>query len=261
MNAGTMNAGTTSSAANTDEPAASGPPGSGSGTGTGREAFIERLDRIESGLAEFHRRAAHRESVIDRLHNENQELRAGIRRALLDPVVADLLRLFDGLHHEADRLARQGDVNVSVLLASFADDVELALERCGLTVVIPTPGEPFQSGVQVAGAVVPSDDPALHNVVVEVTQVGFRERETGRIRRPARTTVYRVREDREVREPATAGPRAGMEPTAAEPPAVEPTAAEPPAVEPTGAESADVEPGGIPFVPSTAGTVRNSEDV
>jgi hypothetical protein len=162
------------------------------------ERILDRLTGIEGALHEFHRRAAHRESVIDRLHEENQGLRAGIRRAILDPVVTDLVRLHDGLAGEAGRLAREHDDRTSALLASFADDVELALERCGFTLSRPEPGETFQSGTQVAAAIVPTDDPARHNTVAEVIQPGIRERETGRFRRPARTRVYRSR------QPATA---------------------------------------------------------
>ena len=58
--------------------------------------LASRLGRVEEQLADFHRRAAHRESVIDRLHEENQQLRAG-RTAILEPVIADLIRLYDQL--------------------------------------------------------------------------------------------------------------------------------------------------------------------
>ena len=37
-----------------------------------------RLSRVEKQLAGFHQRAAHRESVIDELHAENQLLKAGL---------------------------------------------------------------------------------------------------------------------------------------------------------------------------------------
>ena len=36
-----------------------------------------RLGKVEEQVAEFHRRSAHRESIIDRLHEENQRLRGG----------------------------------------------------------------------------------------------------------------------------------------------------------------------------------------
>ena len=67
-----------------------------------------RLDRVEAQLAEFHRRSAHREAVIDRLHEENQRLRDGFGRIVLEPVVTDLIRLHDQLNREARRLQGTG---------------------------------------------------------------------------------------------------------------------------------------------------------
>ena len=60
--------------------------GGGPGRGCGRYRAVlgelaRRLGRVEEHLAEFHRRAAHRESVIDRLHEENQRLRDGVEPA------------------------------------------------------------------------------------------------------------------------------------------------------------------------------------
>ena len=67
-----------------------------------------RLGRVEEQLAEFHRRSAHRELVIDRLHGENQQLRAGVGKIILEPVVADLIRLDDQLNREVRRLESEG---------------------------------------------------------------------------------------------------------------------------------------------------------
>ena len=66
--------------------------------------LARRLDKVEAQLTEFHRRSAHRESVIDRLHEENQRLRGGIGRIILEPVVTDLIRLYDQLDREVRRL-------------------------------------------------------------------------------------------------------------------------------------------------------------
>ncbi|WP_372517796.1 hypothetical protein, partial [Frankia tisae] len=155
------------------------------------DPLLDRLAGIEAALTEFHRRSAHREAVIDRLHEDRLEQRSGVRRALLDPVVTDLLRLHDGLSAESGRMAGLGDARTADLLASFADDVELALERCGFDLVRPAPGERFQSGAQLAASVLATDDPARHNTVAEVMQVGVLDRESGRMRRPARTRVFR----------------------------------------------------------------------
>jgi molecular chaperone GrpE (heat shock protein) len=153
-----------------------------------------RLTAIEAAIASFQERSAHREGVIDRLHEERVEHRAGIRRTILDPVTADLIRLFDGLDSEAQRLASAGETRLSDLLASFADDAELALERCGLDALRPRPGEPFQKSLHTAGGSVPVDDPAAHNTIAGVLQTGFVDRDSGRVRRPAKARVYRLRE-------------------------------------------------------------------
>ena len=67
--------------------------------------MAERLRLIEQQASEFHRRSAHRESVIDRLHAENRELESAVSRSVLEPVAADLLRLYDALCREAARLS------------------------------------------------------------------------------------------------------------------------------------------------------------
>lgn len=143
--------------------------------------LAERLCQVERHLAEFHRRAIHRESVIDQLHAENQRLRDGLSRMVLDPVVTDLIRLHDQLDREVRRLG--GDQPDGRLLRSFADDILEILDRCGMDVFSAEPGDPFERGQHRAVGVVTCDDASGHNTVAEVTGVGFRERDTGRVRR------------------------------------------------------------------------------
>ncbi|MFD0203676.1 MULTISPECIES: hypothetical protein [Saccharothrix] len=149
------------------------------------DTVAERMDRLESAVADFHRRSAHREAIIDRLHDENQTLRAGQRRELLEPLVADLVRLHDGLLRQARHQA--GD-----LLTGFADDVVLTLDRCGVEVVPAVPGEAFESGRHAVGGLQPCEDPTLHNTVAVPLTAGLRDRETGRMRRPAKAIFYRA---------------------------------------------------------------------
>ena len=51
--------------------------------------IIDRLSALEAKEEDHHRRASHRESVIDQLHSQNEELLAGMRRGVLEPVVSD----------------------------------------------------------------------------------------------------------------------------------------------------------------------------
>ncbi|MGH3378048.1 MAG: nucleotide exchange factor GrpE [Actinoallomurus sp.] len=150
--------------------------------------MVERLGRVEEQTAEFHRRSAHRETVIDRLHEENQRLRGGVGRAVLQPVVADLIRLYDQLDREARRLG-EGE-STGALFLSFADDVSQILDRCGFEVFTAEVGEPFQHDRHRPLAVVPCTDETLHNTVAEAAAVGFAERETGRVRRPAQARFH-----------------------------------------------------------------------
>ncbi len=147
-----------------------------------------RLEKIEAQLTEFHRRSAHRESVIDQLHEENQRLRAGMGRTILEPVVTDLIRLHDQLTREVRRLRAEGQDYQ--LIWSFADDVMQILERCGLEAFSAEPGDAFEGGRHRALAVVPCADESLHNTVAEVVAIGFAERDTGRIRRPLQARVH-----------------------------------------------------------------------
>ena len=147
-----------------------------------------RLDTIEAQLTEFHRRSAHRESVIDQLHEENQRLRAGMGRLILEPVVTDLIRLYDQLVREVRRLEAEGQD--SRLIWSFAEDVVQILERCGIEVFSAEPGVAFDRDRHRALAAVGCDEESRHNTVAEVVAVGFLERDTGRIRRPVQARVH-----------------------------------------------------------------------
>jgi molecular chaperone GrpE len=154
------------------------------------DAITAVLHRMSSLVEDFHERSAHREKVIDRLHEENVGLRAGVRDAILAPVVADLVRLYDGLRQQAARLLAESDGRIGALLASFADDVALALDRCGVEIVDVEAGEPFDAERHTAVSVVPAPGAADHNTLAEVLSVALRDSGTGRLRRPARVRVY-----------------------------------------------------------------------
>ena len=167
---------------------ADAPAGVAGDTGAVLGDLADRLGRVEEQLAEFHRRSAHRELVIDRLHEENQQLRGGIARLILEPVVADLIRLDDQLTREVRRL--ESDGQDPRLLWSSAEDVRQILDRCGIDVFSAEPGDPFDRDRHRPLAVVPCQDESRHNTVAEVVAAGFAERETGRVRRPVYARFY-----------------------------------------------------------------------
>jgi len=163
----------------------------------------ERLHEVAEQLAEFHRRSAHRELVIDRLHEENLQLRAGVRKAILEPVISDLIRLYDQADREARRLRTTGQDGR--LLESFASDVEQILDRCGIEIYTAKPGDPFERDRHRPIALVDCPDESRHNTVAEVTAAGFAERETGQVRRPLQARFYQYTP---AREPGLSGDEA-----------------------------------------------------
>jgi molecular chaperone GrpE len=162
-------------------------------TGPDDDPLVATLTAVDQELRAFHERAAHREAVIDRLHEENQILRAGQVRTALQPVLADLAKLYDGLSQQAARLAGEPAAAAEhALWASFADDVALALERYGTDIITARPGEAYDRGRHVAVGSVESADPAARGTVAQMLAVGLADQDSGQIRRPVRVRVYQV---------------------------------------------------------------------
>jgi molecular chaperone GrpE len=162
---------------------------------TDSEATLdERLAAIDARLGELNDRAAHREAVIDRLHGEKEELRRGERRALLEPVVADLIRMHDSLTAAAARADVEAQPAHAELLRSFADDVETMLDRCGIDTVTAEPGADHDVGEHRVVGVLLTDVRERHNTVAEVVGIGFRDRASGRVRRPLLARFHRFDE-------------------------------------------------------------------
>jgi molecular chaperone GrpE len=147
-----------------------------------------RVGDMEERLGEFHQRAAHREGIINRLHEENQRLHDGFGRMLLEPMVADLIRLYDQLEREASRLEAGGQDNR--LMRSFAEDVAEILDRCGFEVFSAEVGDPFERGRHRPVESVACDDESRHNTVAEVVAVGFFDRDAARVRRPVHARFH-----------------------------------------------------------------------
>ena len=143
-----------------------------------------RLDAIERQLADFHLRASHRETVIDRLHEDIQRLKQGEHRVLLEPVITDLIRLYEQLAGEDQRTP------AGTMLGSFADEVAEILDRCGVESFHAIPGEPYQSERHQPLGIVRTSDQQLHNTVAESVTAGFFDREARRVRRPARARFH-----------------------------------------------------------------------
>ncbi|MFB4309141.1 nucleotide exchange factor GrpE [Actinomadura sp. GTD37] len=178
------------------------PAGDETGGGAGAAAFREDVRDALAGLAarldREHERAAHREAVIDRLHEENQRLRRGELQGMLEPVRTALYRLHDQARRESARLAAPGPAEppgprqTALLLAALADDVADALARLGVERFTVEPGAPYDASRHRPVAVTPVADPLRAGTVTAVESDGFEQ--SGKVLRKAAVSVGRLDE-------------------------------------------------------------------
>jgi molecular chaperone GrpE len=167
--------------------------------------LLAEMAGLRAQAAREHDRAAAREHVIDRLHAENESLRSGERRLLLQPLLVDLRRLRHQLLRSAAGLpAEFSGARAAELLRSYAYNLELTLERGGVAVVVPAPGEPLDPSAHRAVGAVPIDDPELTGTVAEVLLDGYVDVESGRVVAPAEVRVHRWTASAVTPEPETA---------------------------------------------------------
>jgi len=159
----------------------------------------ERLDPLEKALDEIrdeirlhHDRAAAREQIIERLHDENQRLRAGEGQLLLRPMLVDLQRLRNDLLRQSRALPeRFSPEQMAGLLLSFANTVELTLERGGVRVLRPATGTSVDPARHRVAGVVAAGSPEDHGTVAELISEGYVDTVTERTLTPAIVLVSR----------------------------------------------------------------------
>ncbi|MFC8849193.1 MULTISPECIES: nucleotide exchange factor GrpE [unclassified Micromonospora] len=173
------------------------------------------LTAIQHELARQNERAAARERVIDRLHEENLRLRSGEYRSVTRPLVTDLQSLRNDLLRQAATLSAPLAVpTVAELLGSFAYSIELTLERAGVRVLRAAAGAPFEPGTHRVARVVPADDPAQDGTVAEPVADGYRDVVSDRVLLPASVVVCRRSATPvPVRTPTPPAPAGPVDPT------------------------------------------------
>ncbi|RMI37390.1 nucleotide exchange factor GrpE [Actinomadura harenae] len=132
-----------------------------------RDALRDLLGRLDRETD----RAAHRESVIDRLHEENQRLRRGELESMLEPVRAALYKVHDALRQAA--ASPPEPEQAAKLLGECADEVADALARTGSVRFAVKPGQPYDASRHRPVERVEVDDPDRDGTVVAALTDGF----------------------------------------------------------------------------------------
>jgi molecular chaperone GrpE len=188
------------------EPAPGGPAPEPPPAGQGPDllAAIAADVRELAGESErYHARAQQREAVIDHLHAEVERLRRGERRGLMRPLLVEICRLRDDLLRQAGALPEDySAAQAGVLLRSYAESVELALESNGVTAFEPDAGDAFEPRRHRRVGAEPTTDPALVGRVARVRRSGYLDVDADAPIAPAEVAVYAA----VISEPAAAGP-------------------------------------------------------
>ncbi len=131
------------------------------------DVLATTLAGLGDRLAESQRLLVRQGELADKLHAENQRLRAGELRAAMLPLVRDLLRLHDDIGRIAGEAERAEDLEL--MRISLLD----ALARNGIVAVLPTAGEQFDPKRHSAAGVIETDNASLDRSISEVIRLGF----------------------------------------------------------------------------------------
>jgi molecular chaperone GrpE (heat shock protein) len=149
--------------------------------------LLEVLTSIDKRLGESLRLLEHQHALADRLHAENQTLRAGELRSAQLPLVRDLLRLYDDVGRMRQAVADDGDLRI--VQESLAD----TLARNGAVAFEPDNGDEFDPHAHSVAGIEVTAEMGINRTVAGVVKQGFRW-DSGEVIRVAEVSVYRFEE-------------------------------------------------------------------
>jgi molecular chaperone GrpE len=145
--------------------------------------LLDRLARLESKVDELavarardQEVAAFRESVIDRLHAENQSLRRGEVDAALEPFRDGVVGVYDMARRAAAQYRSTDQPSAergAALLEAVAEEAADILVRAGVTRVEPMVGEVFDPSRHRGVATTVAAQPWQDNTIADVSAIGF----------------------------------------------------------------------------------------
>jgi molecular chaperone GrpE (heat shock protein) len=141
----------------------------------GGHALTDAVDRLARLVDEANDLSRYRERTIDRLHQENQELKSGQLWQAVVPVFRDLIRLYDDLNLTAQKYGTVAGANeVASDFHAFRDAVEDVLYRHGVERYGAEEGLPFNSKEHKAVGVVNTQNESQDRAICRVIRSGFR---------------------------------------------------------------------------------------
>jgi molecular chaperone GrpE len=179
--------------AQTDAPDVSVPsePGERDQDGELMAEIAASVRELAHSSERYHARAQQRESVIDHLSAELERLRRGERRGLLRPLLVEICRLRNDLLRQAGELPADFDAErAALLLRSYAESAELALENSGVVAFAPDGGDAFDPRMHRRVGGEPAGDPDLVGRIARVRRDGYLDVDAGSPIAPAEVVVF-----------------------------------------------------------------------
>ena len=181
-----------------EEPAPAGPapadsavPGSSAADGEVLAAIAVSVQDLADSAGRYHARAEQRENVIDHLRTELDRLRRGERRALLRPLLVEICQLRNDLLRQAGELPEDFDAGrAALLLRSYAESVELALEHNGVVSFAPGSGDAFDPRMHRRVGGETASDPATAGRIAQIRRDGYLDVDTNSPIAPAEVVVF-----------------------------------------------------------------------
>ncbi|MCP2167111.1 GrpE protein [Goodfellowiella coeruleoviolacea] len=147
------------------------------------------LTGIQSDLAGLHAQSKFLNEVIDRLHTENEQLRAAEARRTLQPALRELVKLADDWRSRRTSLAEAGHVDLTRLCDEIVEDVTLLLDRQGVEEFHAEVGAAFDRHEQRSVGTRPTENTDQDGRIAEARRPGYRV--DGNVVRFAEVVVYK----------------------------------------------------------------------
>jgi molecular chaperone GrpE len=153
--------------------------------------ILGTLQELADSSERYHARAEQREGVIDHLRSEVDRLRRGERRGLLRPLLVEICRLRNDLLRQAEDLPADFDAErARLLLRSYAESVEFALEDNGVVTYSPGEGDAFEPRMHRKVGGEPTSDPAVAGRIAQVRRNGYLDVEANTPIAPAEVVLF-----------------------------------------------------------------------
>jgi molecular chaperone GrpE len=138
-----------------------------------KELIIALLSQFESKI----KYDKHKEDIIDKLHNENQNFKNDIYKKLLLPLVNEIIILIDDYATLFKKHCENNinEIDVSKLLKQFgsiSEDLENLLYKNGID-VLNVEGKQLDPSKQKVIKIILTDDPNKDKIVIEKLKKGF----------------------------------------------------------------------------------------